>query len=206
MEEKFWQDKWRKNEIGFHQASVHPSLIKFADRLPLGKIFVPLCGKTLDMLYLRKLGHEVVGVEFSEIACRSFMLENKLEFMEERKEDFILFRTEGIELWCGDFFSLPNFFWKDITGVYDRASLVALPLETRKNYAHFMQERLPSKVSILLVTFEYSYGLMEGPPFSISKSELELLYPDISFEKIFEEKAFLRAGRGLECTYWASRE
>ena len=33
-------------------------------------MFVPLCGKSLDLRHLASLGHEVVGVELSPIAVR----------------------------------------------------------------------------------------------------------------------------------------
>ena len=73
MHPEFWLERWQQNQIGFHQARVNPYLQQFWPQLGIaqtGRVFVPLCGKSSDMLWLRAQGHEVVGVEFSELAVR----------------------------------------------------------------------------------------------------------------------------------------
>lgn len=206
MDEKFWKAKWQNNEIGFHQAEIHPSLLKFGDKFRPGKIFVPLCGKTLDMIYLRDTGHEVIGVELSEIACRAFMQENDLPFTEEKSGEFLVFKTKGIELWCGDFFKLPDFVWKDVVGVYDRAALVALPFDLRSDYVTVLNQKLPMKSDVLLVTFVYAKDQISGPPFSIPELEVDEHYRSFLVDKIFSEEVPLRDGKCLEETYWMTRK
>ena len=43
-------------------------------------VFVPLCGKTLDMVWLCQQGHTVVGCELSEIAALDFFKENSIPY------------------------------------------------------------------------------------------------------------------------------
>ena len=47
------------------------------------RIFVPMCGKSVDLRWLADNGHTVVGVEMAGIAVKSFFEENQLEFTTE---------------------------------------------------------------------------------------------------------------------------
>lgn len=70
-----WLDFWRDERSDFHQIAVNPLLNKFWPSLKLAhgsRVFVPLCGKSLDMLWLAQQGHEVIGVELSSIAVEDF--------------------------------------------------------------------------------------------------------------------------------------
>ena len=75
MEADFWHDRWRNDEIGFHQRKFNRHLVKhwptFGSQ-PEARVFVPLCGKSLDLIWLAERGHAVVGCEISEIAVASF--------------------------------------------------------------------------------------------------------------------------------------
>ncbi len=78
-----WHSRWESNKIGWHAEQVNQNLIDYFSKLDLAdgdKIFVPLCGKSIDMFYLLKRGLRVVGVEMSEIAVEQFFSENKLEY------------------------------------------------------------------------------------------------------------------------------
>lgn len=60
METSFWHRRWLNNEIGFHQSEVNPFLLEHfsALQLPPGRrVFVPLCGKTLDIGRLLSQGY-----------------------------------------------------------------------------------------------------------------------------------------------------
>ncbi|MDH3688008.1 MAG: thiopurine S-methyltransferase, partial [Gammaproteobacteria bacterium] len=53
MKAEFWHDRWQKSEIAFHQQEINTRLQKYWIRLNRPKnsrVFVPLCGKSLDML------------------------------------------------------------------------------------------------------------------------------------------------------------
>jgi thiopurine S-methyltransferase len=69
---------WRDSDTDFHQQAVNQLLTRFWQRPQHGRgsrVFVPLCGKSLDMIWLAQRGYEVIGVELSPIAVRAFFLE-----------------------------------------------------------------------------------------------------------------------------------
>ena len=64
MELDFWHRRWQKQEIGFHLETVNPLLQRYWSRMDPasgGRVFVPLCGKSRDLAWLRAQGHEVIG-------------------------------------------------------------------------------------------------------------------------------------------------
>jgi thiopurine S-methyltransferase len=76
MEADFWHERWRLGQIGFHQPDHHPALDRWWARLgipPRGRVLVPLCGRSLDMVWLARHGHPVLGVELSPIAAAGFL-------------------------------------------------------------------------------------------------------------------------------------
>lgn len=178
MEKEFWLERWARNEIGFHQGDINPHLRRFwLEAAPAsGRVFVPLCGKSRDLLWLRHQGQPVLGVELSTIAARAFFEENGLAPVQQSKPPFESFEARGVEILCGDFFDLDAARLKDVTAVYDRAALVALPPELRARYAAHLAAILPADTRLLLVTFDYEQGAMNGPPFAVSPAEVDTLF------------------------------
>jgi len=179
METDFWKERWEKGEIGFHQNEFSPHLDRHWNKLSIAdgsRIFVPMAGKSSDMLWFVRQGYSVVGVELSNIAVDTFFLENKLQYKVEECRRFRTHKSDHIDLHCGDFFQLTEDDISEVSAVYDRASLIALPPSMRKQYAEYLIKILPRKVRIFLVTMEYSQEEMGGPPFSVTKQEVESLY------------------------------
>lgn len=181
MNRDFWQARWDEGRIGFHQDEINPYLQRYWQRLgvsPGGKVFVPLCGKSKDMLWLRAKGHAVVGVEIVPRAVEAFFTENELAAEARRQGAFTVWESEGIKLLCGDFFELTADDVAGVAGVYDRASLIALPPAMRERYAAHLRAILPDKMDVLLVTMDYPQAEMEGPPFAVTEQEVEAFYKD----------------------------
>jgi len=189
MDTEFWIERWQKQEIGFHQNEINGYLKKYWDQAralhPDSQVFVPLCGKSRDMLWLKEQGHEVLGIELSELAVQDFFVENQLDFEHSEHPHFKPYISENIELLHGDFFRLQKDDLSASHLVYDRASLVALPPEMRKQYVKHLSSILPEDVSILLVVMEYPQDEMSGPPFSVPESEvMQLFKNDFLIEKL----------------------
>ena len=182
MKADFWHQRWQQNQIGFHQREINTHLQAFWDRLDLPAgcpVFVPLCGKSRDLLWLRSRGHRVLGVELSPIATRAFFDENRLEPVTHTPAGpFERFEMDGITILCGDFFRLTADRLEGVCGVYDRASLVALPPPMRPDYARHLGAILPPDACLLLVTMEYPQQQMQGPPFSVGEAEVRQLFGD----------------------------
>ena len=179
MNPDFWHERWQNRQIGFHRDEVHPYLTQFWPTLGIvrgSRVFVPLCGKSNDLLWLRMQGHEVVGVEVSPIAVREFLEENRLTPSVSIVDTFQLYECDGIRLYCGDFFDLTASHLAGVSAIYDRAALVALPPEMRVGYARHLLQLLPSGAKTLLVAFEYPQHEMPGPPFNVDAAEIAALF------------------------------
>jgi thiopurine S-methyltransferase len=179
MDRDFWHERWQHNEIGFHQQEINAHLQDHWGQLAVpagGLVFVPLCGKSRDLLWLRARGHKVLGVEISPIAVRDFFIENVLTPQVTRQGAFERYEADGLVVLCGDFFDLTPELVQAVAGVYDRASLIALPPELRTRYAEHSAAILPAAAGTLLVTMEYPQNEMSGPPFAVREDEVRRLY------------------------------
>jgi thiopurine S-methyltransferase len=179
MDPEFWHARWANNQIGFHQDDINPYLRHFWPVLglrPKARVFVPLCGKSRDLLWLREQGFDVVGVELSHLAVQAFFEENDLSATVTSSGGLVSHRAEGITLYCGDFFALTPAMLGNVAGVFDRAALIALPPKMRLAYVNHMAQLLPAGATTLLITFEYPQHEMAGPPFSVPEEEVRALY------------------------------
>lgn len=178
MESGFWKEKWVKHELGFHLPFVHPILKRFLPLFDLPKrarVFLPLCGKTLDIGYLLSEGYRVTGVELSEIAVAELFQELGVEPEVSDWAGGQCWRHGDLTVFQGDFFALTPERVGAVDLVYDRAALVALPHGMRERYAARMPE-LSGGAPQLVITFEYDQAQMEGPPFSVPVANVEHLY------------------------------
>jgi thiopurine S-methyltransferase len=179
MENEAWHARWRDSRIGFHQSQIAQPLTQFWPTLNLpadSTVFVPLCGKSLDLSWLRDVGHAVVGVELSQIALESFFLEHGIPARRDSRPGFDEYLAPGIRLLCGDFFALTSRLLEPYAAIYDRASLIAMPPELQGRYVEKLAELSPSGTQTLLVTIEYPQREMPGPPFSVDSLSVARLY------------------------------
>ena len=181
MEASFWHNKWAANEIGFHESAPNPLLLQYVDALALAeasRLFLPLCGKSLDIHWLLSQGYRVAGAELSETAIRQLFEELGMQPSISTVGSLQLFSGKNIDIFVGDIFDLSAETLGPVDAVYDRAALVALPEETRPRYASHLLE-ISGQAAQLLICFEYDQHLHVGPPFSISDAEVRQQYGDI---------------------------
>lgn len=181
MHPDFWHERWQRQQIGFHQASVNFYLQQYWPRLapaPGSRVFVPLCGKSADMLWLRAQGYQVAGVELSPLAVAAFFDENGLVAQVRRQGAFEVHEADGIAIYLGDFFALAPADLADVAALYDRAALIALPPAMRPAYVAHLQRLLAPGTRALLVAIEYDQAEMDGPPFSVPETEVRALHAD----------------------------
>ncbi len=179
-----WLKFWENNETNWHGDKITQELVEYFELFelePRDKVFVPLCGKSLDMLYIMNQGFSVVGVEISEIGVRQFFRENDLTYKITRVDDFNLYSSENLEIYCGDFFSLTSKHLNNVKAVLDSKSLIALEPDLRQKYVKYLNDIISVGARILLVTLQYPQHQMSGPPFSVDKSEVESLF-SMTFE------------------------
>lgn len=152
-----WLQCWRDRQTDFHQKTVNHFLTRFWPSLAQvsgSRVFVPLCGKSLDMIWLAAQGHQVIGVELSPIAVRAFFRENSLKPILRRHGKFVLWQHGRISILCGDYFALSQADLGVIDTVYDRAALTALPDDIRCLYVAHLREIVPATSEVFLLTIE----------------------------------------------------
>ena len=206
MDKDFWHRRWAKQEIGFHSAEVHYFLQRFLYRLnlPVGaKILVPLCGKSLDLLWLCERGFELIGVELSRQAIEEFCRENHLQATITKVDGFDCYTFEKLTIYCGDFFSLTEIHTGKIDAVYDRGALVAFPPAMRQNYVNQLRQLVASGSQMLTISYDFNQQQRPGPPFSVPQADLAALFSDwCRLEKIHTESTLekhqMLKGAGVE--------
>lgn len=183
------------NKIGWHRDTVNKFLIKYVHELTGGRsnlrVFVPLCGKSLDMLWLAEQGHNVVGVEVAKQAIESFFEENDLTFSVEKVKlaatvdpvDVYKCVEKKIIIFCCDLFVLSE---EDVGGrfdaIWDRGSLSAMQpavVNRGKKYAKKLHSLLAADGNYLLEPYLY-YGVDRGKslPASISDELRNEIYEE----------------------------
>ena len=200
MEPKFWQERWARNQIGFHLPEVNPYLQRHWPQLALAegsKVLVPLCGKSLDLMWLASHGLRVMGVELSEQAVEAFFSEQNLVPRITRRNAFTVYQADLIEVWCGDFFALDAEALIGCAALYDRAALIALPPLMRAQYAEQLGRLLPSGCQGLLITLDYDQTQKAGPPFAVTDEEVKVLFGSDWTLKVLKSKTFCRRAGSL---------
>lgn len=180
MDTSFWHNRWQTNQTGWHERAVNPLLITHFPSLhvpPGGRVFVPLCGKSLDLGWLLSQGYAVAGAELSELAVTQLFAELEMEPTISEVGKHKHFRGERINIFVGDFFALSQEALGPVDAVYDRAALVALPEAIRVQYTTHLKS-LTALAPQLVIGYEYDQTVVPGPPFSVTPDELHRHYSD----------------------------
>lgn len=210
MDKNYWIERWKKKEIGFHQENYNEYLQQYGEKFfrSIDSIFIPLCGKTKDILWFYHFNKNLLGVEISEIACCEFFVENKIPFNTQTYQNFKIYSSldKKIYILNGDFFclekSILQIFPYKIHGIYDRAALIALPKTMRIEYVRKIHELFhPFALKYFLITLEYELFNKNteehGPPFCVRSEEIFTLYSSFKIQKI--EERFIQTKNHIQC-------
>lgn len=177
MDAEFWHSRWAENRIGFHLQDTNPVLSKYwpaVNATRSDSVLVPMCGKSVDLTWLAQKHDTVVGIELSDIAVRAFFAEHfYTPTVTTLGNGQTMYEFDEITIYCGDFFATRI---EPVDVVYDRAALIAMPQEMRQLYADQLLSMVKADGRILLVTLDYPQAEMDGPPFSVTKGEIEQLF------------------------------
>jgi thiopurine S-methyltransferase len=176
----FWHNRWQTNQTGWHERDINPLLITHFPSLnvpPGGRVFVPLCGKSLDLSWLLSRGYAVAGAELSELAVTQLFADLRMEPIISEVGKHKHFRGEKLDIYVGDLFDLSREVLGPVDAVYDRAALVALPEAMRSRYATHLKT-ITALAPQLVIGYEYDQTVVAGPPFSVTTDELHRHYSD----------------------------
>jgi len=200
MNEQFWHDRWRSNQIAFHNAEANRLMVRNFHALNPradSTVFVPLCGKSRDLYWLAEQGYRVIGAELSRVAVEQFFDECGATPQISSVGSLQRYEAEGISIFQGSIFELKAESIGPIDLVYDRAALVALPHELRSRYA-VQLTALTSAAAQLLICYEYDQACVDGPPFSVTEHEVRRLYQG-TYDLRMLEQANVKGGLKGKC-------
>jgi thiopurine S-methyltransferase len=178
MEAEFWHRKWENNDIGFHNQQANPLLVKHLEQLALpsgSRLFLPLCGKTLDIGWLLANGYKVAGAELSKLAVVQLFDELGIAPQISQWGELESYSANNLVIFIGDIFKLGKSLLGSVDAVYDRAALVALPSSMRAHYTRHLLD-ITHNSPQLLICFDYDQSQMDGPPFSVPDTEIAQHY------------------------------
>lgn len=179
-ENSLWLQRWENREIGFDQASSNPFMVEYFKHLNLSensRVFVPLCGKTIDITWLLSAGYDVVAVELSEQAVIELFQALDLTPSISCEGDLKRYRHGGLDVFVGDIFDLTGVMLGKVDAIYDRAALVALTTPVRKQYTKHLRD-ITNNAPQLLLCFEYDQSLMNRTPYSVEEEEVKAHYAE----------------------------
>jgi thiopurine S-methyltransferase len=200
MDASFWLQAWQDKHISFHKGEPNPLLVKYFNELSLPKgtrVFLPLCGKSLDISWLLSEGYRVAGAELSKIAVEELFAQLGAKPGISRIGDVDRYSARNLDIFVGDIFALPRKVLGPVDATYDRAALVALPERMRTRYTAHLKE-ITDQAPQLLICYEYDQSQMEGPPFSVSNQEVHRHYRD-SYQLTLLESTSVPGGLKGKC-------
>ena len=207
MHEQFWHERWEKRQIGFHEGKPNELLVKYLSALNLNyneRIFLPLCGKTVDIAWLLSQGYRIAGAELSELAIQELFEDLKIKPQVTSLAQLKHYSAPNLDIFVGNIFNLSTELLGKVDAIYDRAALVALPPEMRTLYTEHLV-KITNCAPQLLIVFEYPQGSMQGPPFSIAQEEIEAHYSslyDMTLLNSTQNYRSLRATTGVSENLW----
>lgn len=163
-----WQRHYEENDLGWDLGQVAPPFVKLwqEEKLPLGKVLVPGCGRGHEVVFLAENGFDVTAIDFSSGAVT--YLKNALK--KRNLEGRILHQ---------DFFSLDE----SHEGVYDlvleQTFFCAISPKQRRDYVLNVSRIL--KPGGILVGLFYHTDEQGGPPYNTTREDIEM-----HFSKKFE--------------------
>lgn len=200
MEPTFWHQRWKNNETGWHEGKANPLLVSHVHALSVAKgrrIFMPLCGKSLDISWLLSNGYQVAGAELSQLAIEQLFMDLGLQPDITAAGELQQWSAKHLDIYVGDIFALTRQTLGPVGAVYDRAALVALPEAMRTRYTAHLVE-ITAKAPQLLICYEYDQRVMDGPPFSVSNEEVKRHYAG-TYEVTLLESADVPNGLKGKC-------
>ena len=124
---QFWDTLYQGKKDDWTCDKKDKELFKFHDVLVNGKtglsVLIPMCGRSLIVLWCAERGHRVVGIEWSELAIKQFFVKNDLAYSSkscriggiEMPVYTCTAHDKSITIYCGDLFA----FKEDNLGGFD---------------------------------------------------------------------------------------
>ncbi|XP_061162736.1 probable thiopurine S-methyltransferase [Saccostrea echinata] len=174
-----WKECWNTSDVDFHNPDLNELFLKYHKRMltrPGMRIFVPLCGKAVEMKWLVDHGYKVVGLEVAPVPCKAFFDENHIPY---QVSDIGAIRGEKYEsldhkivIYSCDFFHLTVDICGEFDGIWDSGGLNSMDVEDREAYIHRIRTVM-GKGCVNLTEFVNFDKSISDVPWSMTTEDLK---------------------------------
>ncbi|XP_071963090.1 thiopurine S-methyltransferase-like isoform X2 [Antedon mediterranea] len=195
---EYWMSSWKAGDIVFHNDFIYPMLQKHAEKLfdnqSNCRVFVPLCGKSLDMKWFADLGHSVVGVDVSEVGILSFFEDQGIEYVKESVPEIqgaTRYKSKDgkITIYKANLFSMKKDIIGDFDCIWDNGSLVAINKQDRQKYVSTLTSLMADSCRYLLIALDFD-PIKSEPTCTLEKLDASS-YRVHGREAVYYETVFL---------------
>ncbi|XP_070557147.1 probable thiopurine S-methyltransferase [Ptychodera flava] len=132
---------------------------------------------------LAEQGHDVIGLEFSELATKSFFEEQHLNYTVSPVETIqgaSVFKADDcqIQIYCCDFFAFTSAIAGQFDAVWDRHAFGAMLPKRRTQYSQNLMSLMKPDGNCLMMTAQYDATVMQGPPFNVRTELIQEFFGD----------------------------
>ncbi|XP_052774863.1 probable thiopurine S-methyltransferase [Mya arenaria] len=187
-----WVESWALGNTGFHFDKHDPYLDEHEEEIfgdEPKNVFVPLCGKSKDMIWMHGRGHTVVGVEIAEQPIRELFQEHDIPHQVlEVAGVGKLYKSndERLLLYAADIFDISESLVGKFNVIWDMKSIVAINVADRIKYRDLLLSVLYRDGVYYVGALEFDSSVWAGPPHTMDRKAIEDLFPECLVELIDE--------------------
>ena len=157
----FWEDIYKKNDIGWDLNGITPTFEKLANKLKPGKVIILGCGRGHDAIIFSKLNFEVTAVDFAPSAI------NYLKKLCKRN-------NVKVNVIKNDIFLLSKCYDNYFDYVIEQTCFCAIDPKRREEYERLVYHILNSNGYLIGLWYPLDKAIIDGgPPWGISISDLK---------------------------------
>ena len=170
----FWESIYLENDAGWDLGGVTPVFDRLSRKMKIGKVCIVGCGRGYDAIMFSKKGFEVTAIDFASTAV------NDLKKMSQENEVYVEILKENI-------FNLPSEYHFQYDYVIEQTCFCAINPNRRKDYEETVFQLL--KPNGLLIGLWFPLDKLKsdnGPPYGVTKEELEGFFSERWYKEIEE--------------------
>ena len=160
----FWEDIYKRNDIGWDLNGPTPIFEKIANKLKPGRVIILGSGRGHDAIIFSKLNFEVTAVDFAPSAI------NYLEKLCKKNN----VKVNAVQ---SDIFSLGKYYDNYFDYIIEQTCFCAIDPKRREEYERLVFRILNSAGNLIGLWYPLDKAIEDGgPPWGVSRSNLKNIF------------------------------
>ena len=160
----FWENRYKKEEIGWDLGAETPVFKALSDTLDTGKVCILGCGNGYDAILFSKKGFSVTAVDFAETPIHN---------LETNARSLSL----SIETIKKDIFDLTPDYSSQFEYIIEQTCFCAIDPLKREQYSNLVYDLLKVGGKLIGLWMPLDKDIDEGgPPFGVKEDEIKMLF------------------------------